>query len=54
MVMCRVKDPGERFSFDGLQHAAIANPQDDLIRHIGLRDAKGCAQAASVYFSLKN
>lgn len=41
MVMCRVKDPGEGFSFDELEHAAIANPEEDPMRHITLRDAKG-------------
>ena len=41
MVMCRVKDPGEGFSLDELEHAAIANPDDDPIRHVITRDAKG-------------
>jgi anti-sigma regulatory factor (Ser/Thr protein kinase)/ActR/RegA family two-component response regulator len=41
MIMCRVKDPGEGFSFDELEHAAIANPEEDPIRHITLRNAKG-------------
>ena len=41
MVMCRVKDPGEGFTLDEIEHAAIANPDDDPIRHIELREAKG-------------
>jgi anti-sigma regulatory factor (Ser/Thr protein kinase)/ActR/RegA family two-component response regulator len=41
MVMCRVKDPGEGFSLDEIEHAAIANPDDDPIRHAAVRDAKG-------------
>ncbi len=41
MVMCRVKDPGEGFSLDEIEHAAVANPDDDPIRHCALRDAKG-------------
>ena len=41
MVMCRVKDPGEGFSLDEIEHAAIANPDDDPIRHVTARDAKG-------------
>jgi anti-sigma regulatory factor (Ser/Thr protein kinase) len=41
MVMCRVKDPGEGFSFDEIQHAAIANPPEDPLRHQVYRDAKG-------------
>ena len=41
MVMCRVKDPGEGFSLDEIGHAAIANPDEDPIRHLVQREAKG-------------
>lgn len=41
LVICRVKDPGEGFSLDEIQHAAIANPPDDPIRHQAFRDAQG-------------
>lgn len=41
MVICRVKDPGEGFSLDEIEHAAVANPDDDPIRHATVRDAKG-------------
>jgi anti-sigma regulatory factor (Ser/Thr protein kinase)/CheY-like chemotaxis protein len=41
MVMCRVKDPGEGFTLDEIEHAAIANPDEDPIRHVTARDAKG-------------
>jgi len=41
MVMCRVKDPGEGFTLDEIKHAAISNPDDDPIRHMAYRDAKG-------------
>jgi CheY-like chemotaxis protein len=41
MVMCRVKDPGEGFSLDEIEHAAIANPDEDPIRHVVAREAKG-------------
>jgi DNA-binding NarL/FixJ family response regulator len=41
MVMCRVKDPGEGFSLAELEHAAIANPLEDPVRHITVRDTKG-------------
>jgi len=41
MVMCRVKDPGEGFTLDEIDHAAIANPQEDPARHIAYREAKG-------------
>jgi DNA-binding NarL/FixJ family response regulator len=41
MVICRVKDPGEGFTLDEIEHAAIANPHNDPIRHIAHRGAKG-------------
>ena len=41
MVMCRVKDPGEGFTLDEIEHAAIANPPDDPLRHFKHRNAKG-------------
>jgi len=41
IVMCRVKDPGEGFSLEQIQHAAIANPPDDPIRHQAYREAQG-------------
>jgi CheY-like chemotaxis protein len=41
MVMCKVKDPGEGFTLKELEHSAISNPQDDPIRHVAYREAKG-------------
>ena len=41
VVMCRVKDPGEGFSFEEIKHAAIANPPDQPLRHQEYRDARG-------------
>ena len=41
MVMCRVKDPGQGFSLDEIKHAALANPEDDPIRHMAYREAQG-------------
>ena len=41
MVMCRVKDPGEGFSLEEIQHAAVSNPADDPTRHLALRDEMG-------------
>src|SRR3954447_4679130 len=38
-VTCRVKDPGEGFSFDEIQHAAVLNPADDPLRHLNYRNA---------------
>ena len=40
-VMCRVKDPGEGFSFEEIKHAAISNPPDQPLRHQAYRDASG-------------
>jgi len=41
MVTCRITDPGPGFTLDEVPHAAIANPVDDPIRHIAVREAKG-------------
>jgi len=39
--LCRVKDPGDGFSLEELQHAAITNPPDDPLRHSLVREAQG-------------
>jgi anti-sigma regulatory factor (Ser/Thr protein kinase)/CheY-like chemotaxis protein len=41
MVLCKVKDPGEGFSLEELQHAALDNPPDDPFRHMAEREARG-------------
>lgn len=41
MVLCRVKDPGEGFSLEEIQHSAITNPPDDPLRHLSIREARG-------------
>jgi len=41
MVLCRIKDPGEGFTLDEIQHAAVANPPDDPIRHATYREERG-------------
>jgi anti-sigma regulatory factor (Ser/Thr protein kinase)/CheY-like chemotaxis protein len=40
-VICRIKDPGEGFSLDEVQHAAFVNPEVDPMRHIAVREASG-------------
>ena len=41
MVLCRVKDPGQGFSLEEIQHSAIANPDDDPFKHMETREAQG-------------
>jgi anti-sigma regulatory factor (Ser/Thr protein kinase)/ActR/RegA family two-component response regulator len=41
MVTCHITDPGPGFTLDEIPHAAIANPSDDPIRHIALREERG-------------
>jgi len=41
MVTCLIIDPGLGFTLDEISHAAIANPADDPIRHIALREEQG-------------
>jgi CheY-like chemotaxis protein len=39
-VACRVKDPGEGFSFDEISHAAVMNPPHDPLRHLQYREVQ--------------
>jgi anti-sigma regulatory factor (Ser/Thr protein kinase) len=41
MVTCHITDPGPGFTLDEIPHAAIANPADDPIRHVALREEQG-------------
>ncbi|MFZ0293600.1 MAG: ATP-binding protein [Candidatus Sulfotelmatobacter sp.] len=41
MVACHITDPGEGFTLDEIPHAAIANPEDDPLRHAEYREVKG-------------
>jgi anti-sigma regulatory factor (Ser/Thr protein kinase)/CheY-like chemotaxis protein len=41
MVTCRISDPGGGFTLDEIQHAAIANPPDDPVRHLEYRKTLG-------------
>lgn len=41
MILYRIADPGEGFGFDEIDHAAIANPEDQPMEHIMVREAKG-------------
>src|SRR5215467_4783099 len=41
VVMCRIKDPGEGFSLEELQHSALANPPDNPFHHMAEREARG-------------
>ena len=39
--ICRIKDPGDGFDPSSLDHAAINNPNDSLLRHAFVRKEKG-------------
>lgn len=41
LVMCRIKDPGQGFTLEEIQHAAVNNPSYDPIRHVLFREAQG-------------
>jgi anti-sigma regulatory factor (Ser/Thr protein kinase)/ActR/RegA family two-component response regulator len=41
MVTCRITDPGPGFTLDEIPHAAVANPADDPVRHMAVREEKG-------------
>jgi anti-sigma regulatory factor (Ser/Thr protein kinase)/CheY-like chemotaxis protein len=40
-VACRVKDPGQGFSFEELRHAAVGSSPEDLLSHMAVREDKG-------------
>jgi anti-sigma regulatory factor (Ser/Thr protein kinase) len=41
MLLYRIADPGTGFRFEGLKHAAVANPSGEPWQHIHERDRKG-------------
>jgi len=41
MISCRISDPGPGFTLDEISHAAIANPEDDPLRHAKIREEVG-------------
>jgi len=41
MLLYRVADPGTGFRFEGLKHAAVANPADQPCQHLEERERKG-------------
>jgi anti-sigma regulatory factor (Ser/Thr protein kinase)/CheY-like chemotaxis protein len=41
MVTCLITDPGEGFAMDNIPHAAVANPDDDPVRHVEYRESLG-------------
>lgn len=41
MVQYRIADPGPGFQFENLAHAAIGQPEGDVVTHTRIRDEKG-------------
>lgn len=41
VVSCRISDPGPGFTLDEIPHAAVANPSDDPLRHVAIREEQG-------------
>jgi len=41
MLLYRIADPGQGFSFKGLTHAAVGQPADEPIAHVDVRDQLG-------------
>jgi anti-sigma regulatory factor (Ser/Thr protein kinase) len=39
--MYSIKDPGEGFDLEQMEHAAFANPSDNPFRHMQVRQQKG-------------
>ena len=40
LVIYSIRDPGEGFRLEEIEHAAVANPPDDPLRHIEFREKK--------------
>ncbi|HWC15693.1 MAG TPA: response regulator [Terriglobales bacterium] len=41
MLMYRIADPGQGFSFENLEHAAVGQPSGDPMAHMAVREQKG-------------
>lgn len=41
MLMFRIADPGPGFSFEGLSHAAVGQPESEPIAHMTVREERG-------------
>jgi CheY-like chemotaxis protein/anti-sigma regulatory factor (Ser/Thr protein kinase) len=41
MLLYRIADPGQGFSFEGLTHSAVNNPPDNPVEHMTVRAEKG-------------
>jgi CheY-like chemotaxis protein len=41
MLMFRIADPGPGFSFEGLTHAAVGQPESEPIAHMAIREERG-------------
>jgi len=41
MLLYRITDPGQGFSFEGLEHSALSNPSDRPTEHMAVRESKG-------------
>lgn len=40
-ILYSIQDPGEGFDMDKIEHAAFANPPDDPLRHMAIREQEG-------------
>ncbi|HYP26054.1 MAG TPA: response regulator [Blastocatellia bacterium] len=40
-IIYSIKDPGEGFRIEDIQHAALLNPEDNPVRHMQVRQEKG-------------
>jgi CheY-like chemotaxis protein/anti-sigma regulatory factor (Ser/Thr protein kinase) len=41
MLMFRIADPGPGFSFEGLSHAAVGQPESEPMAHMSVREERG-------------
>jgi len=41
MAICRIKDPGQGFALEELQHSALMNPPANALEHVLVRERQG-------------
>jgi DNA-binding response OmpR family regulator len=41
MIICSIKDPGEGFDLNAVEHAAVSNPDEEPFRHMHVRQERG-------------
>jgi anti-sigma regulatory factor (Ser/Thr protein kinase) len=52
-IVCYIRDPGDGFSWENLEHSAVANTGDHLLRHLQVRAESGVRPGGFGLFIVK-